>query len=555
MTIFAAILFKIILKMKKLLIGLFCLANVNLFAQDLDIQWGEAFDSKTTVKKIIGMHDGVMYTYSGKGMKTFIEGFDDEKYAKQFSTQFQLPKYQDKKVKLLELVMTSDGPIAIGFQSQKAKKTFRILVIGFNSNGSIKGKYKEIIEEQSGERSKGVNFLVKTSEDKSKVLFALLREKAKTKKHVSDIVVMNKDLEVISENVIDVDLSEYAIEDSKGKIFYRADVHLDNDGSYVTLVETMARIRGSHPKNIFRIKDYTISGELSAEEEIDLDDKGISAPFVQFDDVNKTIKLFGFYNELDASSKKERGFVGVYAATISRGDLELIDKNATDFPDEFLKNILKAKKVEKASDKGQDLGIAPFFRVNHVYQDAENNTVVAAEYYTYTVREDNNGNRVETWTFGDIITMSIDENGKLNWIEHLEKRQVATRTTPKMMVSFGGISVNVLLATNAPQELYNWSYLSGLTENFAYVIYNDHFKNTTKEKTIGSAKKAIPYLVTYRLEDGANKKTTVTKEADKTGTKMAPRVYFKISDSQFIVWAVRKKENKFGVVTFVEDGI
>ncbi len=534
--------------MKKILLGTLLIGAMfgKAIAQEVSVDWGTSFDAKTEVQKIIGEQDEVMYVFSKKGKKTFLQGFTGEQNDLKFSEQFLLPEYNGEKTTVIDMVMTDVGPLAIGYQY--SKKTGKVKVYGqkFTLGGKIQGKGIVILETVNRVKVKNNKVVIDLSRDKSKIMFTYMRNEKKEDILHADIVVISNDLDVLSTRTVD-----HSFEEAKGEDrFFQYEVHLDNDGSYISSVQEAIYRKNEMPDYSFTIRDFDSEGEQVAEKTINFQDKGIYKPYIFFDEKENSFRVVGMYAEFKGKKNRIPGYSGVYSAVIERGSLDVLEKQSTVFPDEFLKKFYSEKKIAKANSKDKNLYVSSGFGIDHVFITGEGNMIVSAEYYTKERKQDSKGNYYTVWTFGAIMVMSINPEGELNWINHVPKYQVTSvRDLP---IGLGGITISIKMAE--PKILNNWSYVPGLGENHFYILFNDHRKNTGEEKegkskALVNPKKSIPFKITMDLESGK-----FTKEAMISGeqeeTYMAPRVIHRIADNEFVVWAVKRKENKFGRVKF-----
>ena len=529
--------------MKKiLLVAIFMVSTIsNFYGQGVSVEWGESFDAKTSVEKIIGMEDDVMYVYSKKGKKTYLQGFVGDDHSEKFSEEFILPERNGKKMNVLTMVMTSSGPIAIGYQV--IKKTGKVTVVAqnFTLGGRLQGKSEVIMTTSDPVKMDEQKVFVEISRDNSKIMFGYMRQEKKEDQYHVNVVVFDNNLTVLSEREAEHDFSEAKGEDR----YFSVDVHLDNDGSYLTSVEQAVYKKGVTPDYSFTIKDFAPDGELLGEKTVKFEDKGIYKPYIFFDNKENTFRVVGMYAEFKGRKDKIPGYSGVYNAVIERGSLDVIEKHLTPFSDEFLKKFHSDRKVEKASSKDKNLYVSNGFGIDHVYLTADGNLVVSAEYYTKEHKTDSRGKGYTVWIFGDIIVMSIDAEGGMNWINVVPKIQGTSMPDLPLLI--------VSISMPDPPILKHWSYIPGMGEDHFYLVFNDHIKNAKKaedkQKTLVNPKKSVPYKVTIDLETGEFDKEPMVEAADEE-TYMAPQVIYRVKDNEYIIWTIKWKENKFGVVKF-----
>lgn len=519
--------------------------NLSFGQGGVNVEWGKSFDASTEVQKIIGQQEDIMYVYSKKGKKTFLQAFKGENQELKFNQEFKLPEYNGKKTTIIDMVMTNNGPMAISYQKNKKTGAVKVYAQNFSLSGRIQGKGIVIMETSDPVKMKDPDVFIQQSRDKSKLMFAYMRHEKKEPLYHVDVVVFDQDLNVLSQRDEAHDFSESKGEDR----YFNVEVHLDNDGSYLTSVELAVYRKKTTPEYSFTIKDYNAEGELEGEKTVKFDEKGIYKPYIFFDEKENTFRVVGMYAEFRGNKSYMPGYSGVYNAVIERGSLDVIEKHVTPFSEEFLKNFYRAKKIEKAANKDKNLYVSSGFGIDHVYLTAEGNLVVTAEYYTKVWHDADSGPDYTQWTYGDVIVMSVNNEGGLNWINVVPKMQVTS--VPDLPLMVGLLAVSIKLPD--PQVLNNWSYVPGIGSDHLYLVFNDHIKNAIKaddkQKPVVNPKKSIPYKVSIDLETGEFVKKPMVNATD-ADTYMAPQVIYRLSDNKYIIWAVKRKENKFGTVTF-----
>lgn len=541
---------------KKIIFGIAILVNISLaMSQKTDIEWGKSFESKTEVRKIIGTHEGTMFTFSERVKKDYIEGFDDKNFTQKFSSEFSL----EKKHYLLDIINSNNGPIALTYTLNKKEKTVYIFASQFNSAGELKNERTTIMKAVDDIKVKNQQVLIDYSNDKSKILISYQRQDKKDENILnSDFVVINNSAEVLSKKTFKEDLNSFA----EGKdVYFNFSIDVSNKGGYVFSISKFAERKKQASKYSLSVYEFDKNGKELESINIVPEGKGVYSPKIHFDEESGQIKIVGFYFK---NTKKNQlyssiGYSGVYNVTLERGTLKKINSNTTPFSDDFLGRFYSENKINRANDKDKELTIPYTFDIDNIFINEKGDYVITAENYQYSVvRDQRNGTTTRTWLFGDVIVMSINDKGKLKWINTVKKTQMASKTNANLgfgtAIGFLTLTYSVEIGKKYPAEYSNYSYIAGLGENELILLYNDHYKLADNDqddrKALTNPKKSIPYQYTFNYETGEGVKKTLISESDKQGTYLAPNVYYKLANNKYIVWARFKDENKFSLVTF-----
>jgi len=229
---------------------------------------------------------------------------------------------------------------------------------------------------------------------------------------------------------------------------------------------------------------------------------------------------------------------GAYFLRMDRATKRIDHESFKEFDNDFITSYMTEKEekkaTKKAEKKGEDLEMYKFKLYEIVLRDDGGAILVGEQAYDYVVcYTDSKGNtRCSThYIHNDIILVNIDPEGDIEWAAKVPKRQHT--------VNDGG---------------FYSSFALGVKGTNMYAVFNDSGKNLflkQGDKVEQFELKGNEALITLATitEDG-----TVHREAllapDKRDAILSPSFSWQIEDDRMFVYAKRKKEYRFGWITF-----
>lgn len=215
--------------------------------------------------------------------------------------------------------------------------------------------------------------------------------------------------------------------------------------------------RGNTPDYSYRLLRYTEKGTKYVNLPIELTGKFITDMRIETAS-NGKIVVAGFYSETGTTSIKGAFYMSVDPVT------ETVEvQQFTEFESEFItKNFTdrEEKKAKKKEEKGEELEMFHYDMRNLILKEDGGATLIAEQYdfYVTTYTTYSNG-KSQTYTvyhylYNDIIVVSFDNLGALQWKSKIPKRQVTQND--------GG--------------MYS-SYTMAVVGDKLYFIFNDNPKN------------------------------------------------------------------------------
>lgn len=529
-----------------ILLALFLFGGKSI-AQDMDIEWGKAFDSKTEVQKILGFSDDIMVSYSIKGKKRFFDFYKKENYSYIKSTEYELPKLENKKSGMLNVFLSGDKIEILLYVYYKKTKSFTLYVQEMDMKGKLLGRPKNIYKsKESGDKIKDLKVDVKFSSNFSKAMVYFDRKNKEKTTFFSDRIIFDIENEF---KEISNSTKEYKIRDSKSdKVKYSTVHSIDNDGKFNMISEVKEFTKGKISDFKLIVYRYDEKANLIGDAELKDGDKLFGSSVLVAKD-NK-VYVVGYYANNPKNRAYLRGYSGLYTAELS-SDMELKGITTTHFSDEFLKNIYSAKKVAKKSEKGKELVVPVAYKMKDVIVHGDGNLTVLSEYHTVIVTYQKN-TKITTTTYGPILFFKLNKEGEILASDAIKKMQTSSSSSVSIGVGLGALTI--FTSVEFPDKLSKyWSYALSLdSKGTVYLVFNDHFKNAADgeddlSKPMRNPKKSVPYLVKIE-KDGNFSKNSMVGSGD-TETYTVPQVIYPVSDSEFVIWGVWKKQNKFGLTT------
>lgn len=533
----------------KVLLSLIFLSflGIKVNAQDLDIAWGDEFDSKTEVQKILGFVDNQMVAYSMKGTKRYLETYSDDNFMMKQSNEIELPEIEGKKSGMLNLSVTGKNVTAMLYVYNKREKTFSLYIYTMGINGKAKAKPKRIYQSDEAEsREIRQKVSVTYSDDKSKAMVYFARSNKAETEFKTDLIILEMSDEV--SEIYSTELVKEMRGSSADRVYFNMKYMVENDGSFSTITDKIEYRKREATEFKIEMTRYNPEGDEIGTVVIEDDDKILGAPaVVRYED---KLVMVGYYTSNPKNRISVPGYSGLFKAEISL-DMELTAYTTDKFSDEFFENLYSVKRIEKLNAKGKEIMVPAPYTMNDIVVHGDGSITILSEYFLIVTTTNDKGATTTTTTFGPVLYFKLNDQGEIFAADAIKKNQVS-RTTSSSIGLIGG-NVGMFFSIEHEDKLIKyWSYALSLDQENIYLVFNDHFKNAADDeeelsKPMGNPKKSVPFLVTIS-KDGSFEKEAMVTSGD-TETYTVPQVIYHINDGEFIIWGVWKKSNKFGRAT------
>ena len=523
---------------------LFTIGSFVLFSQEVNINWGENVDLQTTVLKIVGQTEHGLYALTTRKKKFYVEYFAGESFQRKFATELPFKVEDGIDSELAELFYLEDNLLLFTSTFDKKNKTYRIFGYRLNNEGKVASERLEVLTAQFEKKRRAGEIGFRTSGDLSKLLVYHSAPHKKTSESWQvNMKIITSNLEVIKDLQ-----SEFPLENEDEQVEISNFLIKDNGAVYMAARQMAYEKKLLRTKNLW-IRQFEPSNGFDEETlTIDLNDKSASSVALTTDPEGNLIGA-GFYSERSPKGVfKYDGLAGTYFIKIDPLQKEVLSKTIQPFGQEFAASVLK----EKQADKGK---LVPnFFQPREIIPKEDGGAVMVAEYFSIVITE-NNSSRTTTTTHGPLAVVDIAPSGDINWVRSIPKRQVFQKTDANISIGgfLGGVYLNFGFWLNlAKDQTVYHSYVTGISGESLYFLYNDHpknieiehFRNTT---ALVGFKKSVPVVIQV---DGAGEMQKSILGGVKADVVLRPMVSLQDRYDEVLIYGTRKKEEKFGKILF-----
>lgn len=387
-----------------------------------------------------------------------------------YSNEIKLEKINGEKVSIEDIKFIKDKFILfVSSYDDSQDKAILYALFYSGKDGKKLGKEKKLIETPvEKEKRKGL-FMLKVSNDLSKILishFAFYKKEGKIKDRYklfdSEMNEIMEKTEVIAKKEIDYKTGNYVI-DNDGSIYFVK--KMDSGESYIVSYDAT--------------KDYE-----KWEEEIDVTklDRNQSVGFVKFAfDNNNDLIVAGICSEKKKDAKgafkkynEEINPLGAMYMKIDRKSKEIKVMKIHKFP---IETIVKAKDYS--------------FDEQSMHFTANNELVFINEIFHIGVSQ-----KMMFYTDAELIVAKFSSEGDFLWSNIIPKVQISTK-----MIS-AGFKIGPSFV-----NIQYFGYISGINNNKLFIAYNDNPKNLNLKNRkdvapLQNRNKSIPVLCTIDLSTG-----------------------------------------------------
>lgn len=515
-------------------------------AQELNIDWGSEFDSKSEIQKILGFSDGTMVAYSIKGKKRFLETYAEGDMKLLNTADYILPKIGGKTSGMLNVTLIGNEINMLLYVYTKKTRSFKLYVQTLDLKGKEKQSPKEIYD--SGEadaKIKDARVDVVFSPDNTKAVVYFDRSDRERLNFMSDnlVIDLTENMNVISSSQLEFEIRA----EKREKINHRAYHSVENDGSFSLIREKLERKMLKILDFGLEVGRYTSAGELIGETEIKKEGMIFMAPTMVVTDGKA--KMVGYYMNNENGSAFVSGYSGLFVADFS-SEMEIENIQTNQFTYEFMKNLYGEKRVERMEEKGKEIRVPSQYTMNDIFVHSDGSMTVLSEYFQVVATTDR-GQTTTTTTYGSILYFKLDSEGTLGACNAIKKLQQSATTT--IGIGIGGPGLSMFASIELPdKKMKYWSYAASMKDDNIFLVFNDHFKNQDDgeddlKRALVNPKKGVPYLATIDANGEFEKKAMV--DSGDSETYLVPQVTYAMEESQFVIWGIWKKSNKFGMAT------
>ena len=504
-----------------------------IFAQNkpdnLEIIIGEEIKlkKKELIDKIIGKDDNGTYVMSLNGTDITLHYYDNKLNLKR-KNSVEL-KYQKHDLWYRGIVQMNDDFIMFTTYRDKKKKLTYLYSQVLNKKTLTFSKPKTLIETsyEGYKKRESAAYSFTTSENGKFLLFVTDLPTKKDEADKFGFIVYDTEMnEVWAERDLEVEETEYN--------FVRYDMQIGNDGKAYLLAkiyDTSRKYKKDEIDYSFKMMVYSEDGDSEPETfDVSLENRHVTdISFERID--NGNIQVVGFFSE------EGRGQNGVFNL-IFDADYDIINEVTKEFPTEFIVQHSSNKQKKKASKKeAKGKGVEMYsYTIDEIIENNDGTiTMIAEQYYMYTTTSTSSDGSTRTtyhYIYGNIVLVKFDEEGEVDWMELIPKRQHSTND--------GG---------------YYSSYaFMQLTNGNLVLVFNDNPKNSFYEKTgkfytwVPNKKKTD--VVMFEITDEGHLDRYILYKGVEEEVISRAKVSLEVADDELIILGQARKATKFVKLVF-----
>jgi len=493
-----------------------------------EVKWGPELNEKADgdFRSVIGETDQAVYHLMWFDKKLHVQKMDLNMrvvYMKPLELEIAKKDYALEEIHVLKdriLVFTS-------FYDKKENLNNLYVRVYDESDFRPRAAMERIARIPAEKSRNNGGFGVRISPDDSKVLVTIAQPYEKN---------VEKPLTV---KVFDMDMQELWTKDIRfPEDHVKEQIRMDDDGSvmvvsvkYPEKQERRARKREGVATYDYHLLIYTKDAEEPEIHKIAVGDKFLQDLTLSVGETGD-IRCGGLYGQKGSFTVR-----GMFFLKLDRNTKGVVHESFKEFSDDFITSYMTEKEEKKAKKKAEkadeDLEMFSFQLRDIVHREDGGAVMVAEQHYTFErcYTDSRGATRCVTYyVYNDIIVVNVDPQGNIEWAAKIPKRQ-----------------------TTADGGYYS-SYAMEVKGDKMYFIFNDTGENLflkSGDKVKQFELKGNDALVTIATVDGEG---NVTREAlfspERREAILKPNDCVQLSNDQMLIYATRKKEYRFGLVSF-----
>lgn len=529
------------------LFGLLCLVLLasafGVVTFDLpQVEWGEEHKDKTRVYQVLGEQDGKVYTLSERKKKTYLDVYDAD-LKKDNAYEIETPEIDGKKVDLLYYNLLNGKMVALAAHYDKKDKKESLYAYELTDKGRLKDR-RELMTFDVENKRRRATFTINESMRKNALVVTALsvHRKGKDDKKKLNIIALDKELQTIHESHTSYPLKVKQKGRNNDVTYSLASTEVDDNGSAYVLMKknigsgskklTDFELLTNTKQNGYKGKRFKVSGR----------GRMITKATIFLD--NDQLRIGGFYKEDPKGLFNFEGVSGTFLATldITKDELDKIDFKR--LPKKYIAEFIGEKRAKKGKLP------SPFFVPKDIVVKQGGGAVMVAEDSYKVVTESRSAIQTRYYD-NDLMIISFDKDGEIEWMRRIGKKQMYAHTRPKMGLALGGLSFNFAIGKRVVDTDF-MSYLMGVKGDKIYIVFNDHRKNIEREedelKTLSRFKNGIPMVGILDME--GNYEREVIPGGKDDAVILRPGTSLQINKNEMIVYGARSSKDKLGRIRF-----
>lgn len=536
-----------------MMVGLSFIANSQTFGP-ISIVHGEEIEAdKEKIVKIAGETNGKIYALAMRKDNYFIKVFEAESMTLLHNNELQMDDFKDKEP-VFEDITVLDGRIYIvGSVYDKKEKVANLLAAEISEDGNLTNNTKKLFSTKVTKNKERGAFYIKESPnlDRLLILHASLFEKEEVMQY--EIKLINNNMDIMAEH-----LEKVPFNDRKNLEFDIADFDVNyNDDIFIVINESYRDRKTKTNNEKFQLHVFKSANRFK-KEVIDIaftDKEIINCEMLAGD--NGKVRMVGFYSSVRKNGKANKELKGVYAAVVDVSTKNVDQLKFNEFDYDTKVKLLGERRAKKGKD------VKPLYITHSLVQKSDGGLILLSEYQQIVVGSSSGIGPLSftpvTHINNEIIVTSINANGSVDWSNVIPKKQKAAFTTLSIgFAAFAGnsnftvsasISIPVATLGKGPEYL---SAMPIYNDGKLLVVFNDNKKNygvtdIEKIKWLGNYNKAVPVAMIF--DDEGNMRRVDQEDIEEYQLILRPRVYFRKTNKEYIIYSSRRSEDKIGRMT------
>ncbi|OIQ28766.1 MAG: hypothetical protein BM564_08330 [Bacteroidetes bacterium MedPE-SWsnd-G2] len=510
----------------------------------------EIEEDSEKIVKIAGEFNGKIYTLATKKKKFFIKVFTSDKMTLISTNEIVLPELKGKDLSFEGFFSLNEQLYVLGSVFDRKSKTANLTAVTIKENGELgKDAIKLFTTSVENGKSRG-NFYYKKGPGGNSllVLHAAYVQKLDLVKY--EVKLFDNKLNTLMSN-----LQKVPFKDRKGLEFDIADFDVNaNDDVFIVVNESYRNKKTKTNHEKFQVHAYKKANRYK-KEVINIKFKNSEVMNCEMMATSDgKLNLVGFYSDVRKNGKPNKDLKGVYACSIdvATNTNEGVVLNEFDLDTKI--KLLGERKAEKGKD------VKPMYKTHSLIEKQDGGVILLSEFQVVQEGKSSGIGPISmtpvTFTNNEIIVTSLKPDGSLDWANVVPKKQQASYTHLGLSLTLsassgsfsvsGGVNIHLTSLGKGPEYL---SAIPVYDNGRLIVIFNDNPKNHGKidlsdVKWMRSYNNSLPSALIFE-EDGTMSRFDQADENAKI-LIMRPRVFLRLSPTEYIIYSSRKSKDKLG---------
>ena len=533
-----------------MMVGLSLVVNAQNIGP-ISITHGEEIEAdKEKIIRIAGEANGKIYTLATAKKNFYIKVFDSKDMSLISTNEIEMDDFKDKEPEFEDIAVLDGKVFILGSVYDKKAKEANLLAVEISEDGKLTTNAKKLFSTKVTKNRERGAFYIKESPnlDRLLILHAALFDKEEVIQF--EVKLINNNLDIMMEHIEKVPFN-----DRKDLEFDIADFDVNfNDDVFIVINESYRERKTKTNHEKFQLHAFKSSNGFEKEViDIAFTDKEIINCEMLADD-NGKVRLVGFYSGVRDNGKANKELKGVYTSVVDVNSKQVDQLKFNEFDYDTKVKLIGERRAKKGKD------VKPLYVTHSLIQKSDGGVILLSEYQLVILGRASGIGPLAftpvTFINNEIIVTSINPDGSVAWSNVIPKKQKAAYTT--LSIGFGafagnsnftvgaGVSVPLTVMGKGPE------YLSAMPiyENGQLtVLFNDNTKNygvTDIEdiKWLGNYNKAVPVAIMF--DDNGVMSRVDQEDVEKEQLVLRPRVHFRSSPTEYIIYSSRKSEDKLG---------